>query len=220
MNFKKIAITLAFGGFAVAAMGQGLAGRVFTYDGTNGTNGLVTYQINGDGAGANVFSGYIAGSVYGQNGVVNASTSNAGFLAQTLINVSTYVYISGNFGGVYTVTGFGTGADTNSYTSNVEVRTNRNLSFTATGFYAPNNASIAYGLSLYQDFPSNGVPIGPTITGTDGGFNGSTVNLNVVNSLPVDGKATLQLSRKLSVTQNAIGGQTYTAAGYIQVGVN
>jgi len=220
MNFKKIAITLGCAGFAVAAMGQGLSGRTFVYDGSNATNGLVTYQVNGDGAGANVFSGYIAGSTYGQNGVYGATTANAGFLAQTLINVSTYVYISGNFGAVYTVSGFGSGTDPLTDSNDIEIRTNRSLSFTATGFYAPNNASITYGIALYQDYPSNGVQIGPTLTAVDGGFNGATLNLNAQASLPSDGKATLRLNRKLSVTQTAIGGQQYTAAGYIQVGVN
>jgi len=201
-------------------MGQGLSGRTFVYDGSNATNGLVTYQVNGDGVGANVFSGYIAGTTYGQNGVNNATYTNAGFLAQTLINVSTYVYISGNFGAVYTVTGFGAGTDPLTDSTDIEVRTNRSLSFTATGFYAPSNASITYSIALFQDYPANGLQIGPTLTAVDGGFNGATLGLNAISNLPADGKATLRLSRKLSVTQTALGGQQYTAAGFIQVGVN
>jgi len=222
MNFKKITLTLACGGFAVAAMGQGLSGRFFSYDGSNYTNGNVTYIVNGDAPNANVWSGYNPGTVYGQNGVLNASATNAGFLALTLINVATYVYISGNFGGVYNVTGFGAAQDTHTYNNDVEIRTNRSLSFTATGFYGIGAAigSINYTISLFQDYPSNGVPIGPALTGTDAGFNGATLGLNAITSLPVDGKATLRLSRNLTLTQAAQGGQQYTAGGYIQVGVN
>ncbi len=221
MNFKKIALTLACGSIAVAAMGQGLTTRIFTYDGSQGTNGFATWQVNGDGAGAQVFSGYVAGTAFGQNGVTGATYTNAQFLAQTLINVSTYVYISGNFGGVYTVQGIGSATDIKQ-SNDVEVRTNRTLSFTASGFYGIGNSigHIDYGISMFQDFPSNGVQIGPTVTGTDGGFNGSTLYVNPAVNLPADGRATLRLSRTLSLTQAAIGGQTYTAAGLIAVGVN
>jgi len=220
MNINKLAFMTILATATTAAMGQGLSGRLFTYDETKGTNGLVTYQVNGDGVGANVFSGYIAGTTYGQNNVVNATYSNAAFLAQTLINVSTYVYISGNFGAVYTVSGFGSGTDPLTDSTDIEIRTNRSLSFSATGFYAPNNGSITYSMALFQDYPANGLQIGPTLTAVDGGLNGATLGLNAQVSLPAEGKATLRLSRKLSVTQTAIGGQTYTAAGFIQVGVN
>jgi len=221
MNINKLAFIGILATATTAAMGQGLSGRVFSYDGTNGTNGLVTYQVNGDGVNANVFSGYIAGTIYGQNGVLNASYSNAAFLAQTLINVSTYVYISGNFGGVYNVQGFGAASDTNVYNNDVEVRTNRSLSFTATGFYGigASIGTVHYGLALFQDFPAQ-TQIGGTLHGDDAGFNGATLGLNAITNLPVDGKATLRLTRQLSLTQAAIGGQTYTAGGYIQVGVN
>ena len=221
MNLKKIALTLVCGSVAVAAMGQGLTTRVFTYDGTNLTNGNVTYIDNGDGVNAQVWSGYNPGTVYGQNGIAGASVTNAQFLEQTLINVSTYVYISGNFGGVYNVQGVGSSTDINQ-TNDIEVRTNRTLSFTATGFYpiGVNIGQVAYGISLYQDFPSNGVQIGLSVTGTDAGFNGSTVYVNPGANLPADGRATLRLSRTLSLTQAAVGGKTYTVAGFIAVGVN
>jgi hypothetical protein len=149
------------------------------------------------------------------------SYTNAQFLEQTLINVSTYVYISGNFGGVYNVQGIGSANDINQ-TNDVEVRTNRTLSFTASGFYpiGVNIGQIAYGISLYQDYPSNGVQIGPSVTGTDAGFNGSTVYVNPGANLPADGRATLRLSRTLTLTQAAVGGQTYKVGGYIAVGVN
>ncbi|MDR3689159.1 MAG: hypothetical protein P4L46_07250 [Fimbriimonas sp.] len=221
MNLIKLACISALATATVAAMGQGLTTRIFTYDGTQGTNGLATWQVNGDGVNAAVFSGYVAGSTYGQNGVSGSSYTNAQFLEQTLINVSTYVYISGNFGGVYNVQGIGTASDI-TQTNDVEVRTNRTLSFTASGFYGigVNLGHVDYAISLFQDYPSNGVQIGPTITGTDAGFNGSTVYVNPGANLPADGRATLRLTRTLNLSQAAVGGQTYTVAGFIAVGVN
>ena len=221
MKAKRLALMGFLCAGAAVSMAQGVNNRIFTYDGTPGTNGLVTYQVNGDGANAQVFSGYIAGTTYGQNGVLGASYTNAQFLAQTLINVATYVYISGNFGGVYNVQGVGTATDIQ-YQNDVEVRTNRPLSFVATGFYglAPSIGSITYAMSLWQDYPSNGVQIGPTISAIDGGFNGSTLYVNPAANLPADGKATLRLQRTLSLTQAAIGGKQYTVAGFIAVGVN
>jgi hypothetical protein len=143
-------------------------------------------------------------------------------LAQTLINVATYVYISGNFGGVYTVSGIGAAQDVNVYNNDIEVRTNRSLTFTADGFsgIGASVGQINYTLSLFQDYPSNGVQIGPGAVGTDAGFNGASVGVNASFALPADGKATLRLTRNLILTQAALGGHTYTASGYIQVGVN
>jgi len=220
MNIKRLAFGCALMAATVSAMAQGVLSRTFTYDGGTGTNGIVTWQVNGDGPAAQVFTGYIAGSVYGQNNVVGAS-NYADFLAKTLINVSTYVYVSGNFGGVYTVQGIGSAADI-TQTNDVEVRTNRALSFVASGFYGlgPAIGQISYGLSIFQDFPSNGVQVGPTLTATDSGFNGATLYVDPALNLPADGRATLRLTRTLSLTQAATGGKTYTVGGYIAIGVN
>ncbi len=221
MNLNKLAFISVLATATTAAMGQGISTRLFTYDGSQGGNGLVTWQVNGDGVNAQVFSGYIAGTTYGQNGVLGASYTNAQFLAQTLVNVATYVYVSGNFGGIYNVQGIGTATDIQQ-TNEVEVRTNRPLSFVATGFYGigANFGTISYAMSLFQDYPSNGVQIGPTITGTDAGFNGSTLYVHPGMNLPSDGRATLKLQRTLSLTQAALGGKQYTAAGFIAIGVN
>jgi len=222
MNFKKITLSLLCGGIAVAAMGQGgLTSRVFTYDGSIGTNGTATYVLNGDGGSAYLFSGSVNGTG-NSNGIVGASTTNAAFLVNTVVNVSSYVYISGNFGGVYNVQGIGAGVDV-AQTNQVEVRTNRSLTFTAAGFYGLGSAvgTIEYTMSLLQDYPSNGVVLagtGPALI--DNNFNGSTLNLNAVTQLPVDGRATLQITRQLTLTQAAQGGHSYSAAGTIQVGVN
>jgi len=221
MNINKLAFIGVLVTATSAAMGQGLTTRSFYYDGTQATNGNVTYIVNGDAPNAYLFAGANLGTVWNNN-VYGASSTNAGFLAQTLINVATYVYISGNFGGVYTVSGIGAAQDANTYNNDIEVRTNRSLTFTANGFsgIGANIGQINYTLALYQDYPSNGVQIGPGAFGTDAGFNGSTVGVNASTSLPFDGKATLRLSRNLLLTQAALGGHTYTASGFIQVGVN
>jgi hypothetical protein len=222
MNFKKIALTLVCGSVAMAAMGQtGLTSRIFTYDGSVGTNGQATYVLNGDGANAYLFSGSVNGTG-NSNAIVGASITNAAFLVNTVVNVSSYVYISGNFAGTYTVTGVGAGMD-GLETNQVEVRTNRSLTFTAAGFY-PMGASVGtiqYTMSLFQDYPaSNVVLAGTGASLIDDNFNGATIGLNAVTQLPPDGRATLQLTRQLTLTQAALGGHSYSAAGTIQVGVN
>ncbi len=222
MNFKKIALTLVGASATIAAMGQTLTSRVFSYDGSVPTNGLATYVLYGDGANASVFAGSVNGTS-NQNAIVGASSTNAAFLVNTVINVGSYVYISGNFGGTYNVQGIGAGYDPLTETNQVEVRTNRSLTFTAAGFYGigSNIGTIGYTMSLLQDYPSNGVVLGGTGAAlTDAAFNGAYVQLNANTMLPVDGRATLQLTRQLFLTQAALGNQSYVAAGTIQVGVN
>ncbi len=222
MNFGKIAVTLVCGCATMAAFGQGPSQRVFTYDGSVPTNGIATYALNGDGAGAYLFAGAVNGSG-NYNAVVGASVTNAAFLVNTVVNVSSYVFISGNFGGTYTVQGVGAGYDQTSETNQIEVATNRSLTFTAYGFYGlgSNVGNIAYTMSLLQDYPTNGVALAGTGSALyDQYFNGATVQLNATTQLPPDGLATLQITRQLQLTQGAIGGHTYTASGTIQVGVN
>ncbi len=222
MNFKKIALTLVCGSIAMAAMGQtGLTSRVFTYDGSVGTNGQATYVLNGDGANAYLFAGSVNGTG-NTNGVVGASITNAAFLVNTVVNVGSYVYISGNFAGVYNVQGVGAGYD-GTETNQVEVRTNRSLTFTASGFYGLGSSvgMIAYTMSLLQDYPPTNVVLGGTGQALfDNNFNGATLNLNATTQLPADGRATLQITRQLQLTQAALGGQSYSVSGTIQVGVN
>jgi len=116
-------------------MGQGLSGRFFAYDGSDVTNGNITYIVSGDGPTGYHWSGYNPGAVPGQNGVLYATASQSGFLAQTLVNVASYIYVSGNFGGVYNVTGFGAATDSQTYSTDIEIRTNRSLLFSTDGFY-------------------------------------------------------------------------------------
>lgn len=222
MNFKKIALTLVGAGATVAAMGQTLTNRVFSYDGSVNTNGVATYVLYGDGANASVFAGSVNGTG-NQNSVLGSSYTNASFLVNTVINVGSYVYISGNFGGVYNVQGIGAGYDPITEVNQVEVRTNRSLTFTAAGFYGigASVGTIGYTMSLLQDYPSNGTVLGGTGAAlTDTAFNGAYVQLNANTMLPTDGRATLQLTRQLFLTQAALGNTTYTAAGTIQVSVN
>ncbi len=223
MNVKKITLSLVCGVVAAAAFGQAQpATRVFIYDGTVGTNGIATYVVNGDGANAYVFAGAVPGNT-NNNAVINAASNFAGFAVDTVINVSSYVFISGNFGGTYTVQGVGAGYDQNQELSQVEIATNRSLTFTAYGFYGlgPEVGYIYYTMSLLQDYPSNGVVLSGTGSAlADSNFNGATVQLNATTQLPLDGRATLQIGRELQLTQGALGGHTYSASGTIQVGVN
>jgi len=220
MNITKIGTLSVCMGVATAAMGQALTTRVFTYDSSVYTNGFVTYILNGDGPSAPVFGQAVPG-LYPNNGVVGATYTNVGFQVDTTINVQSYVYINGNFGGVYTVQGIGTATDV--VQSNfVEILTNRNLTFTANGFYGigATIGTIAYTMSILQDYPNNGTTVAGPISGTDAGFNGGTIALNALTSLPADGRATLKITRQLTLNQSALGGTTYTASGLIQVGVN
>ena len=223
MNFKKIALSLVCASATMAAMGQALTGRLFTYDNYVSDNGSAIYVLNGDGVNASIYTGSYNGGL-NQNGITGFSQTAVGFLVSTVVNVSSYVYISGNFGGVYTVTGVGAGYDPIIETNNqIEILTNRSLTFTANGFYGlgPTVGTIGYTMSLYQDYPSNGVVLagsGPVLD--DGNFNGATVELNATTMLPLDGRATLQLTRQLTLTQYAQGGHSYTAAGTIQVSIN
>jgi len=221
MNFKRITLSLACVSLAVASFGQALTSRVFTYDGTVGTNGSSLYVLNGDGANAYLFAGGLIGSG-NYNGVTGATTLGAAFMASTVVNVSSYIYISGNFGGVYTVQGAGVGYDIPRY-DQVEIVTNRSLTFSASGFYAlPNNVgTIGYTLSLLQDYPSNGnVIAGSGAALNDANFNGTTLNLNASQNLPADGRATLQLGRTLTLNQAATGSASYQVGGFILLGVN
>lgn len=222
MNFKQIAITLVCGFTTLSAMGQTLSTRIFSYDGSTATNGLATYTLYGDGGNASVFAGAIAGTT-NPNPILGYSSSAVAFSANTIVNVGSYVYISGNFGGVYNVQGIGAGFDPVVQTNLIQVRTNRSLSFTADGFYGIGSGigNIAYTMSLFQDFPSNGVVLAGTGNALiDNNFNGATVAVNASTELPADGMLTLQLTRTLTLTQAALGGQTYTAGGVIKVGVN
>ena len=220
MSFNKLAIMAVLATATTAAMGQALTTRVFTYDGSVYTNGTATYVLNGDGLSATFFAGAVNG-LYPNNGVSGASITNVGFFVDTLVNVSSYVYISGNFGGVYTVQGIGAATDVQQ-TNLIEIETNRNLSFTANGFYGifSGIGTITYTMSLLQDYPNNGTTVAGPVGGIDATFNGGTVALNVLSELPADGRATLKLTRQLTLTQAALGGHQYLASGLIQVGVN
>jgi len=220
MNLNKLAFISVLATATTAAMGQVLTGRVFNYDNSVASNGQSTYIVNGDGPSAYTFAqGY--GGNYPNNAIGGYGYNYASFLASTIVNVASYVYISGNFSGVYSVQGVGAQADL-ARTNDIEIITNRSLTFTAVGFYpmVNNVGTITYAMSLLQDYPTNGVPLGTTGPGIDASFNGATINLNAITSLPPDGRATLRLSRTLTLYQNALGGQTYQAAGFIAVGVN
>src|SRR5579859_1537563 len=124
--------TLAIAGMvilAAAAFGQSnLTSRVFSYDATATTNGVSTFEVND----TTVTSSGTSGTAT-SNSVTSASTTGASFAANTTINVLTYVYLYGNFGGTFTVNGPGSNTDVER-DNDMEVRTNRPITFSTSAF--------------------------------------------------------------------------------------
>jgi hypothetical protein len=206
---------------ASAAFGQAnLVTRVFTYDSTQATNGLSTFEVNN----STVYSSGTAGTST-SNAVTGASTSGASFAVNTTINVLTYVYLSGNLGGTFTINGPGTNTDIER-DNDCEVRSNRPLTFTTSAFTvlqtggasASTAGSVLYGMSVFTEYPA-GSQVGSTQSGTDTAVNGKSV-ATTMSSLATDGKMTLRLARTLTLTQLAEGATTYTASGTIALAIN
>jgi hypothetical protein len=218
---KKI---LAIAGLATLAAGafaqSNLATRVFTYDGSQATNGLSNFEVDNTTVSNSGTSGTDTA-----NAVSSATAGGASFGVNTTIHILTYVYMNGNFGGTFTLHGAGSNTDAER-DNDVEIRANRPLTFTTSAFTTLLNAdttsaatvgSIAYGLSLYADNPANTI-VGSAITGTDAAFNAQHISF-ALSDLPADGKMTLHLARTLSLTQLAAGATTYNATGTIAVTV-
>jgi hypothetical protein len=205
-----------------AALAQSnLTTRVFTYDATQATNGLSTYEVDDAAVTATGTAGTDTA-----NSVTGGTVSAANFAVNTTIHVKTYVYISGNFGGTFTVHGAGSNTDS-ARNNDVEVRSNRPLTFTTSGFTtlrksdlssAATVGSVAYGLSIYTNFPA-GSQVGTTQSGTDTAFNGKTLSF-ALSDLASNGKMTLRVARTLTLTQLAAGATDYNATGTVAVAVN
>lgn len=222
-SMKKLLFGASLLLVASAAFGQSnLTNRVFTYDATTAVNGLSTFEVDNT---TEYDNGGTAGTST-SNSVTSATTSGATFAVNTTINVLTYVYLNGNFGGTYTVHGPGTTTDVN-HNNDLEVRTNRPLTFTTSGFTvlqtggsgASSAGSIAYAVSLWSDYPASATQVGATQTGTDTGINGKTLTSTMAN-IATDGKLTLRVGRTLTLTQLAMGATTYTASGTIALAIN
>lgn len=219
---KKLILLLGATMVTSVAFGQAnLTGRVFTYDATQATNGVSTFEVDD----STVYSNGTSGTDTA-NSVSSATASGASFAANTTIHVKTYVYLSGNFGGTFTIHGAGSTTDVQR-DNDIEVRSNRPLTFTTSGFTtlrksdlssAATVGSVAYGLGIYANYPA-GSQIGSSSTGTDTGFNGKTLSF-ALSDLATNGKMTLRLSRTLALTQLAAGTVDYNATGTIAVAVN
>ena len=219
---KKLIAIAAMTILTTAVFAQSnLTTRVFTYDATQATNGVSTYEVDDS-----TVTGVGTAGTDTSNDVTGATASAANFAVNTVIHVKTYVYLTGNFGGTYTIHGAGSNTDV-SQTNDLEVRSNRPLSFSASGFTTLRNTdlssaagagSVAYSLSAYTGFPA-GSQIGSTQTGTDTAFNGSSVGF-ALSDLATNGKVTFRIRRVLSLTQLAAGNTDYNATGTIAIAVN
>jgi hypothetical protein len=218
---KKILVIAGIALLATASFGQAnLATRVFSFDASQATNGLSTFEVND----TTVYDAGTSGATTA-NAVTGASATGANFAVNTTVQVLTYVYLNGNFGGTYTINGAGSNTDVER-DDYIEIRSNRSLTFTASAFTTLVNGvtnesavgSVLYGMTLYADYPYTTI-VGSTVTGTDAAFDTSVVTF-AMSDLPADGKMTLDLARTLSLTQLALGGTTYTASGTIALAVN
>ena len=218
---KKLVLFAAMSVLACAAFGQSnLTTRTFTYDATTATNGVSTFEVDN----STVFSQGTAGTTT-SNAVTGATTAGASFAVNTTINVLTYVYLNGNFGGTYTI--HGPGSNTDSERDNdIEVRSNRPLTFSTSAFTtlqsggssAASSGSVLYAMSVFTEYPA-GAQVGSTQSGTDTAVNGKSIATSM-SSLATDGKMTLRIARTLTLTQLAEGNTTYTASGTIALAVN
>lgn len=138
-----------------------------------------------------------------------------------------YVYISGNFGGVFYVSGVG-GSASQTQSNVIVITTNRALTFSANSFKPlqlgnsseSSMGTVTYSMAMYQGSSSHvGALISGPVSGTDSGFNGQTL---VVNSaqIPTGGNLVLVLTRTLNVTGQATGACTLVGTGYIGVTIN
>jgi len=142
-------------------------------------------------------------------------------------NAPSYVNISGNFGGVFYVTGIGS-ATSQSQSNFISITTNRALTFSANSFkplLLGNSSegamgSVTYTMTLYQGTPAHvGALVSGPVSGTDVAFNGQTVAVNLAQ-IPADGNLVLMISRTLNLTGQATGASTLVGTGNIGVTIN
>jgi len=140
---------------------------------------------------------------------------------------ASYVSISGNFGGVFYVTGVGSSMS-QTQANFVNISSNRALTFTANSFrpLQLGNASegamgtVTYSMAIYQGNSAHvGALIAGPVSGTDAGFNGHTVAVNSAQ-IPSGGSLVLMISRTLTLTGQATGACTLVGTGYIGVTIN
>ncbi len=220
---KKILVIAGIALLAAASFGQAanLATRVFSFDASQATNGLSTFEVNN----TTVYSNGGTAGATTANSVTNPLATGADFAVNTTVQVLTYVYLNGNFGGTYTINGAGSNTDVER-DDYIEIRANRPLTFTASAFTtlmngtnsAATSGSVLYGMSIYADYPYTTI-VGAAVTGTDTAFNTQTLSF-AMSDLPADGKMTLDIARTLTLTQLAEGATTYTSSGIIALAIN
>ena len=217
---RKLIIVVALGVCAAASFAQSnLTARVFTYDGTTTVNGNANFELDQIPANTGTLA-ITSNTATIDNSITAATTAGATFGVKTTVKVRTYLFVDGNFSGTFYVRGPGSG--TSSVQSNdIEVRTNRPLTFLAQNFTTLNDSavgSVDYTMVLLQNFPA-GSTIATSATGTDTGFNGKTFS-SAMTDLPSNGKLTFRIQRTLTLNQLALGATTYTATGEIKLTVN
>jgi hypothetical protein len=157
----------------------------------------------------------------------NTEQSSANKPGQGPNGAPSYVNISGNFGGVFTVAGVGTQTSQNEVNV-VNIITNRALTFTANSFkpLMLGNTSegamgtVTYSMALFQGTAAHpGALVAGPVSGTDGRFNGQMLGFNS-HQIPANGSMILVLTRTLTMTQKANGACTLIGTGYIGVTIN
>ena len=156
-----------------------------------------------------------------------AAPATAGAVAKPDSKPASYVSISGNFGGVFYVSGVGQGAS-QTQTNFVNVTTNRALTFSANSFKPLSlgntsegaMGSITYSMALFQGTSGHvGTMVAGPVSGTDASFNGQSISL-LTNQISGPGNFVLMISRTLTVTGTATGASTLVGTGNIGVTIN
>jgi len=141
--------------------------------------------------------------------------------------IVTHVSISGNFGGVFNISGVGD-ITTQTQTNVISVSTNRALTFWTNSFKPlmagntsePNMGNVTYTMALYQGTSSQiGSLVSGPVSGVDSGFNGKTLVLNK-SQIPSGGNLVLVLTRTLNLTASSTGASNLVGAGNIGVTIN
>jgi hypothetical protein len=138
-----------------------------------------------------------------------------------------YVNISGNFGGVFYVSGVGS-APSQMQTNTVNITTNRSLTFTTNSFKpltlgqnsAESMGKVTYTMAIYQGNSGHmGALVAGPIGGTDAGFNGQTLSLGASPG-QTNESYVLVISRLLTMSGQATGACMLVGTGYIGVTIN
>jgi len=161
------------------------------------------------------------------NAVSETQKAAQGIAVRRHTSAQTQVSISGNFGGVFYVSGVGLGSS-QTESNMITVFTNRPLTFSANSFKPlmvgntsqPGMGSITYSMALFAGTPSHlGALVCGPVSGVDAGFNSQTLTLTSAQ-VPGDGNLVLVFTRILTVNAGASGAQKLVGTGNISVSIN